>query len=133
MAGSAIQEAPVVFDQIPAAWAGIELERFATLGNYDYLRMLVSGVAVLPGHPALHPDDLWRPPGPDAPGISAAIIELMAVRVFTQLTTDDQTAMEKAAIIDSLPGAIFSERLLCGRIIIIHSPQFYCLPWENII
>lgn len=133
MAGSAIQEAPVIFDQLPAAWAGIELKRLAVLGNYDYFRMLVSRIAVLPGQPALHPDDLGWSPGPDSPGISAAIIEQMAVRVFTQLTTDDQTAMEKAAIIDSLPGAIFSERLLCGRIIIIHSPQFYCLPWENII
>ena len=118
----------MVFDQIPAAWAGIELMRLAVLGNYDYFGVLVSGVAVLSRQSALHPDDLWRPPGPDSPGISAAIVEQMAIRVLAQLATDDQAAMEKAAIIDSLPGAVFAERLLCGRIIIIHSPQFYCLP-----
>ena len=128
MAGSAIQKAPVVFDQLATTWAGIELERLATLGNYNYFRMLVSGIAVLPGQPALHSDDLWWPPGPNAPGIAAAIVEQMTVRILSQLTTDDQAAMEKAAIIDSLPGAVFSERLLGGRIIIIHSPQFYCLP-----
>ena len=128
MTRRAIQNVSVVFDQLPAAWAGIELERLAVLGNYDYFWMLVSGIAVLPGQPALHSDDLWRPPGPDSPGIAAAIVEQMAVRVLPHLTTDDQAAMEKAAIIDSLPGAVFSERLFCGRIIIIHSPQFYCLP-----
>lgn len=89
MAGSAIQKAPVVFDQLATTWAGIELKRLAVLGNYDYFWMLVSGIAVLPGQPALHSDDLWRPPGPDAPGISAAIVEQMAVRVLTQLATDD--------------------------------------------
>ena len=69
----------MIFDQLPAARAGIELERLAVLGNYDYLWMLVSGVAVLPGQPALHPDDLGWPPGPYSPGIATVIVEQVAV------------------------------------------------------
>lgn len=123
----------MILDQLAAAWAGIELKRFAFFGNYDYFGMLVSGITVLSGQPALHPDYLWRSPRPDSPGIAAAIVEQMAVRVLSQLATYDQAAAEEAAIIDSLPGAIFAKCLFSGRTILIHSPQFYCLPWENII
>ena len=71
----------MILDQLAAAWAGIELKRHAFFGNYDYFRMLVSRIAVLPGQPALHPDDLGWSPGPDSPGIATAIVEQMAVRV----------------------------------------------------
>ena len=77
----------MIHDQLAAAGAGIELKSLAAFGHHDYLRVFVYGVSRLPGQPALHADDLWRPPGPAAPIIRPAIVDQPAV-LFRYLAMD---------------------------------------------